>query len=54
MPWNIKSSTSSLDLCGPKKLAQITVLEATAEIQYDRWSTQEWCNCEECEKMSTS
>ena len=25
-----------------------------AEIQYDRWSTQEWCNCEECEKMSTS
>ena len=25
-----------------------------AEIQYDQWSTQEWCNCEKCEKMSTS
>ena len=25
-----------------------------AEIQYDRWSTKERCNCEECEKMSTS
>ena len=25
-----------------------------AEIQYDRCSTQEWCNFEECEKMSTS
>ena len=25
-----------------------------AEIQYDRWSTQKWSNCEKCEKMSTS
>ena len=25
-----------------------------AEIQYDRGSTPEWCNCEKCEKMSTS
>ena len=25
-----------------------------AEIQYDQWSTQEWCNCEKCEKMPTS
>ena len=25
-----------------------------AEIQYDRLSTLEWCNCEKCEKMSTS
>ena len=25
-----------------------------AEIQYHRWSTKERCNCEECEKMSTS
>ena len=25
-----------------------------AKIQYVRWSTQEWCNCEECEKMSTN
>ena len=25
-----------------------------AEIQYDRWSTAEWCNCEKCEKISTS
>ena len=25
-----------------------------AEIQYDRFSTLEWCNCEKCEKMSTS
>ena len=27
--WKIKSLTSSLDLCAPTKLAQITVLEAT-------------------------
>ena len=25
-----------------------------AEIQYDQCSTQEWRNCEECEKMPTS
>ena len=25
-----------------------------AEIQYGRLSTQEWCNCEKCEKMPTS
>ena len=25
-----------------------------AEIQYDRLSTQEWCSCEKCEKMSAS
>ena len=25
-----------------------------AEIQYDRWNTQEWCSCEKCEKTSTS
>ena len=25
-----------------------------AEIQYDQWSAHEWCNCEKCEKMSTS
>ena len=25
-----------------------------AEIQYDWWSTQKWCNCEKCEKMPTS
>ena len=25
-----------------------------AEIQYDRWSTPEWCNCEKCKKISTS
>ena len=24
------------------------------EIQYDRWRTQEWCNWEKCEKISTS
>ena len=24
------------------------------EIQYDRWSTEEWCNCEKCEKMPGS
>ena len=24
------------------------------EIQYDRWSTQEWPNCEKCEKILTS
>ena len=27
--WKTKSSTSSLDLCAPTKLAQITVLEAS-------------------------
>ena len=25
-----------------------------AEIQCDRWSTPEWCNCEKYEKISTS
>ena len=25
-----------------------------AEIQHDRWSTEEWCNCEKYEKRSTS
>ena len=25
-----------------------------AEIQYDQWSTQEWCNCDKREKMPTS
>ena len=25
-----------------------------AEIQYDQWSTPECCNCEKCEKISTS
>ena len=25
-----------------------------AGIQYDRWSTPEWCNWEKCEKISTS
>ena len=25
-----------------------------AEIQYDQWSTPEWCNCENCKKTSTS
>ena len=25
-----------------------------AEIQFDRWSTTEWCNCEKCEKISNS
>ena len=29
--WKIKSSTSSLNLCAPNKLAQITVLEATKQ-----------------------
>ena len=24
------------------------------EILYDQWSTQEWCNCEKCEKMLNS
>ena len=27
--WKIKSSTSSLNLCAPNKLSQITVLEVT-------------------------
>ena len=25
-----------------------------AEIHCDRWRTPEWCNCEKCEKISTS
>ena len=25
-----------------------------AEIQYGRWNTPEWWNCEKCEKISTS
>ena len=27
--WKVKPSTSSLDLCAPAKLAQVTVLEAS-------------------------
>ena len=54
--WKIKSSTSSLDLCAPTKLTQISVgsEQDEAEIQYDPWSTPEWCNCEKHEKISTS
>ena len=54
--WKIKPSTSSLDLCAPAKLAQISVgsEQDEAEIQCDRWSTPEWCNFEKCEKISTS
>ena len=38
----IKFSASSLNLCAPKKLTQITVLTSNkdeVEIQYDRYST---------------
>ena len=54
--WKIIPSTSSFDLCAPTKLAQISVGsdQDEAKIQYDRWSTQEWCNCENSEKMLTS
>ena len=58
--WRIlqhrKSSTSSLNLCAPNKVSQISVgsNQDEAEIQHDRWSTQEWYNCEKCEKMSTN
>ena len=54
--WKIKSLTSSLVLSAPTKLAQISVgsEQDEAEIQYNRWSTPEWCNCEKCEKISTS
>ena len=40
--WKIKSLTSSLDMCAPTKLAQISVgsKQDEAEIQYDRWSTR--------------
>ena len=41
--WKITSSTSS-----------VGSNQDEAEIQYDQCSTQEWCNCEECEKMPTS
>ena len=38
------------------KLTQISVGidQDEAEILYDQWSTQEWCNCEKYEKMPTS
>ena len=29
-------------------------IQDEAEIQYDRWSTPEWCNWEKCEQVSTS
>ena len=40
----IKSSTSSLDLCAPTKLAQISAgsEQDEAEIQYDRWNMPEF------------
>ena len=28
--------------------------QGEAEIQYDRWTAQDWCNYEECEKISAS
>ena len=39
-----------MNLCAPNELAQVTVTEATKMKQ----STQDWCNCEKCKKMSTS
>ena len=53
--WKIKSSASSLNLYASNKLRQIAGSDQDeAEIQYDRLSTQEWHNCEKCEKISTS
>ena len=54
--WKIKSSTSSLDLCAPTKLAQITVLEATKMKQKSSMTDGVHQNgaTEKCEKISTS
>ena len=53
--WKVKSLASSLNLYASNKLVQIAGSDQDeAEIQYDRLSTQEWHNCEKCEKISTS
>ena len=54
--WELKSSTSSLDLCVPTKHAQITVLEATKMKQKSSMTHGVPKNgpTEKCEKMSTS
>ena len=53
---SMESFSSSFNLCALNKLAQISVgsNQDEGEIQYDRLSTLEWCNCEKCEKISTS
>ena len=54
--WKIKSSTSSLNLCTPNKLAQITVLEATKMKKKSSVTDGVHKNdaTEKCEKMPTS
>ena len=53
--WNIKSLAFSLNLCAPSKHACSNYSVGNPLwIQHNRLSTQEWCNCEKCEKMPTS
>ena len=52
----IKSADSYERMCVKQTRPNYSVgsNQDEAEIQYDRLSTLEWCNCEKCEKMSTS
>ena len=50
--WKIKSLAFSLNLCAPNKPNYS--VGNPLQIQHDRLSTQEWCNCEKCEKIPTS
>ena len=54
--WKIKSLTSSLDLCVPAKLTQITVLEKSKMKQKSSMTDGVHQNgaTEKCEKISTS
>ena len=56
--WKIKSLASHLNLCPLNELAQVTAMQSRkvdkVETQHDRLSSQEWCNCKNCEKMPTS
>ena len=54
--WKIKSLTSSLDLCVPTKLAQVTVLEASKVKQKSSMNDGVHQNCatEKCERISIS
>ena len=52
-----ESLASSLNLCTPNKFTQnysIGSGQDEVEIQFDRLSAKEWCNCEKCEKVPTS
>ena len=51
--WKIKSSDSSLNLCPLNELSHVGRNQDEPEIDNNRLSSHEWCNCQKCEKMLT-